>query len=718
MRIRVLIAAALAAGLTVSPSPAIAQDTTSGALTTSLELGARRFAPDLAAPQLGKLGEYRDLAAGPILRQFAARFAPIGNVPEVQLVGRRIGALDQSVWFRGFQPGLFDFQVRSDRIPHTFSTTARALGSETSPGVYVLPAIRNDTAALNRSSYLAPIRTVWDPVRLSLTVTPNPRWDMRAEYTRVAKDGGRPMGMAFGSPGNNAREIVEPINQVTQDVRVSQSYAEERFQFAGSYDFSTFTNRLSSVTSDNPLVATDAATTGSSRGRIALAPSNIAHTAVATGAVNLPLRTRLSSSFAYSWWRQDEAFIGPTINGTITDPRMAAIPPSLGGDVQTSNVSASLSSRPWNPLNVTAHFRSYAYRDGAKNTYVPLVVVDDRSISPADSGERDPFQKDNADVGMSWRLPVPVTIGATYGWERMYLDSAVRNISQYNERTPRVVADFTGLSWATFRASYSKAWRRVPEYHQTVSTDMAEFQRFDVANRNRERLDLSGWITPIDALSVGAMWQVGHDDYPNAAYGIQSDEDTAVGGDVSYSVSNRLTVGAGYTYERFLNVQRNRYRTGTQLTNLTYDWIARNIDRTRTASANAAVTVIPSRLEAGATFEWSHARFFMNAANPQAPAGGTAAQNTSATAVNYPEVTQTLQPFSAYLRYRLADQWAMTVRYDNELFAQNDFRTLALQPATGNFIFLGNNFMNYNAHYLTVSVSYRPWPIRVGRSTI
>jgi MtrB/PioB family decaheme-associated outer membrane protein len=718
MRTRVVAAAMLTGVLALTTrGAAVAQDTTSGTASASLELGARRFAPGLPGPQLGKFGEYKDLPSGAVLQQFAARFTPGWNNTEFQVVGRRIGALDQSVWVRGFRPGLFDLQVRSDRIPHTFSTTARALGYEAGPGIYVLPSVRNDTAALNRSDYLSPIRTMWDPVRVSLAVTPNTRWDMKAEYTRVAKTGGRPMGMAFGSPGNNAREIVEPVDQTTHEIRLSQSYARDRFQIAGTYDVSLFKNNLSSVTSDNPLRATDT-TNMSSRGRIALAPSNIARTAIAMGALNLPFRTRVSSTFAYSWWRQDEPLIRATINSAITDPRIAAIPASLGGEVQTSNVSASLSSRPWSPVNLTAHFRSYAYRDHATNDVVPLLVVDDRSISPADSGERNPFRKTNADVGLSWRLPVPVTIGGTYAWDQMRLDSALRNVSRYTEHTPRVTLDFTGLSWATVRASYSKSWRRTPEYHQTETGVMPEFQRFDVSDRDRERLDLSTAITPIDALTLGAMWQVGHDEYPSAAYGTQNNEETAVGGDASLSISRRLIVSAGYTYERFRNVQWNRYRTGTQLTNLTYDWFARNTDRTRTASASATVSVVPNRLEAGATFEWSHTRFIMAAGNFVQPTGGTTAQNGSATAVDYPTISQTLQPMSTYLRYRLAEEWTVIVRFEGELFAQNDFRTLGLNPATGNFIFLGNNFMNYNARFLTMSLSYRPWPIRLGRSTI
>jgi len=60
----------------------------------------------------------------------------------------------------------------------------------------------------------------------------------------------------------------------------------------------------------------------------------------------------------------------------------------------------------------------------------------------------------------------------------------------------------------------------------------------------------------------------------------------------------------------------------------------------------------------------------------------------------------------------------MTVRYDNERWAQNDFRTLGLVPAEGNGIFLGNNLDDYHAGFFTISVTYRPRLLRVARPAL
>ena len=60
----------------------------------------------------------------------------------------------------------------------------------------------------------------------------------------------------------------------------------------------------------------------------------------------------------------------------------------------------------------------------------------------------------------------------------------------------------------------------------------------------------------------------------------------------------------------------------------------------------------------------------------------------------------------------------MTLRYNSERWAQNDFRTLGLVPAEGNGIFLGNNLDDYRAAYFTISLTYRPRVLRIARPAL
>jgi hypothetical protein len=225
-------------------------------------------------------------------------------------------------------------------------------------------------------------------------------------------------------------------------------------------------------------------------------------------------------------------------------------------------------------------------------------------------------------------------------------------------------------------------------------------------------------VTPIDQITMSATWAVGHDEYPHSAFGLQSDRSNLEGGDVSWSPSERFSVDGSLTNERFLTRLRSKYRATGQLDNPTYEWVANNRDEVKTAGAGFRAAIIPERLEAGGRINSSRAKFRMATFNPRTPTGGTAAQNFAATAGDLPEITQKYQPMSLFATYLLTRDWGVTVRYETERWAQNDFRTLGLLPAEGNGIFLGNNLDNYNARWLSFTVSYRPRLLRITRPAL
>lgn len=92
-------------------------------------------------------------------------------------------------------------------------------------------------------------------------------------------------------------------------------------------------------------------------------------------------------------------------------------------------------------------------------------------------------------------------------------------------------------------------------------------------------------------------------------------------------------------------------------------------------SAGFHASVIPDRLEAGGRVNASRAKFSMATFNPLTPTGGTATQNFNATASDLPEITQKYQPMTLFATYLVTPEWGMTLRYETERWAQNDFRT-------------------------------------------
>ncbi|MGZ3333244.1 MAG: MtrB/PioB family outer membrane beta-barrel protein [Gemmatimonadaceae bacterium] len=709
-------AAISAAALAGSSLPSLGPNT----VILGGELGYRAFIDEPNRLDLAKFVEYKAVPTGPVLLHLLVGFTGSDSVTVFQLKGTNFGQRDQSVRLRGNSPGVFDVQIRWDRIPHTFSTNARSFGTRPAPNIFVLPNPRPDTATWNPSApYLPPVRTLWNAVKAAAAFTPSTHWDLRTEYTGIEKSGSRPMGMAMGGPGNNFREILEPIDQTMQDLKFTEGYSNQRFQLIGSYDYSAFLNGFRSVTSDNPLLSTDLATTGSSRGRTALAPSNQAHTGVVNAALSLPYRTRLNASGSYSLWIQNQPFIPATINSAIVAD-LSQIPQSLGGHSGTSSLYVSGVSRPITPLTLTARFRTFSFRDNVDVQSMPVLIINDRSVAAAEDRDNLPFTRRNADAAGTWRLEtvLPLTFSAGYGWEN-WKRSEARNVADLREGSPHLSLDVGVFDWMSLRSSYTTGRRRIHgEYIQNTTDDQPLHRRFDQADRDRERTNLLATVTPFDQLTMSGSWTIGHDEYPHSAYGLQSDRNNMEEGDISWALTDRFSVDGSLTNERFLTRLRSQYRAGTQLNNPTYDWVANNHDEIRTVSAGFRAAFVPDRFEAGGRVDASRAKFRMATFNPLTPTGGTATQNFNATASDLPEVTQKFQPMMLFATYFVTPEWGTTFRYQTERWAQNDFRTLGLQPSTGGAIFLGNNLNDYNVRYITISVSYRPRLRRVARPAL
>ena len=285
------------------------------------------------------------------------------------------------------------------------------------------------------------------------------------------------------------------------------------------------------------------------------------------------------------------------------------------------------------------------------------------------------------------------------------------------------------------------------------ATEILGFRRFDEADRDRRRLSVASSISPIDAVTVSLTIETGDDKFPNSQYGVQNDKSFAKGVDVDWSPKPQFGVSAGWMREDVKDSANYRYRTGAvgsvTYDNPTYRWMNTNKDKNITMYATLNATLIPDKLDLAGNWSFIDSRWQMFNANPTTPTGGTAAQNLSATAQDWPEVKQRLQPMSLGLRYHYSSDWALTLRLQIEKYDQTDFRTVAPQftttglngaPAatvgflpgdlpgtigqvagsnTGQYHFLGNNFHPYTANWLTLLISYHPAliPFEKGRST-
>ncbi len=697
----------------------------------NVEAGWRFFIDEPPKSRQAKWEEYRDFPGGPFLGELQLRIFRPDESYSTEIRGSKWGQQDQEYSLRAGRLGLWEFGFEWDQIPHVFSTNARMLATETSPGVFRLPTPRPPIAAYNFARDLDEISTRWDTARISFRLTPTPDLEFKAEYTRTKKDGERPMSQAFGF---NFIEVLEPIDQTIHDARLQLAIAREQWQLQFGYTFSLFQNALTALISDNPFQATDTATASAS-GRTSLPPDNMAHTFTLAGGANLPWwRTRVTGNFSYSLRLQNDDFLPHTRNPLILaagGSDLVLPQDSLNGNVQVFLFNLSATSRPLPPLTLSAKYRLYDYQDSSDViTFLAEVETDTTRVRDTRRAGRWSYRKQNADIDARWRIlqPVAFTLGA--GWERWDRNEH-REVPESDELFGKAVLDLTPFEWLAVKTKYVPSFRRINEYntrahllHTTLEEEALAtvgqsflLRKFDEAERDRHKVDLLVQLTPLDTLTATPTVGWRYDDYIRSPIGLQQETSWSAGMDVSWMPHERVSLAAGYMHESIFQKQRSRQRPvrtvagePTAFDFPDFDWISDNTDTIDTYHASVKATLIPKVLDWTFGASYSYALGRIETRNPVAPTSGTAAENLSATAKPMPAFEDSLLRLETALRYHFWKSWSASLGYVFESFEKHDWRTDTLNPfvpgvATG--IWLGNDLRDYTAHIVAATIGYR-----------
>ena len=728
--------AALAAALVVlAASPAAAQLSIGGMnLEGGFEAGYRLLPDEPSTERYGKFVEYRDITESPFLNSVNLRLFRPDESYSTEIAGSKWGQQDQEFSLRSGRLGLWEFGFDWDQTPHVYSTTGRTMYNETDRGVFRLSTPRPALATWNRAALIDEISQRWDTARIFLNLTPTPDSELSAQYTRIHKDGDRPFSMAFGSPGNNFAEMLEPIEQTIHEVRLRGALARENWQLQFGYTLSMFRNANNRVIFDNPCFgspagcgAADPAAVRS--GQSSLPPDNMAHTVNLAGGLNLPFwRTRINGSVAYSIALQNESFLPHTINPAVAADRDLALPDdSLHGNVQNFMGMLSLTSRPLPKLTLGARDRVFDMNDASEEPIFPGHIVNDRGavVRQARRAGRYDFRRQNADLDARYQLFAPLAVTVGTGWERWDRNEH-REVPESDEFYGKLAVDVIPADWLQIRTTYRPSFRRINKYntrahaeHVVEEDPVAAAQgqslllrKFDEAERDRHRVDLLVNIMPTDALTITPMAGYRYDDYILSVLGLQQEVSWSTGIDFGWTPTKWLSFSGGYVHEVIEQKMRSRSRPVTGVVTFDfadYDWISNMADTVDTYHAGLTAVLLPGVLDftAGANFATATGR--IETRNPVAPTSGTAAQDATARAKPFPAFEDNLLRVDAALKYHFWKAWTATVGYAYESFQKNDWRTDRLTPFIPgvNTIWLGNDSRNYDAHIVGMTLAYR-----------
>jgi MtrB/PioB family decaheme-associated outer membrane protein len=704
-----------------------------------------RFFLDPTQKERAKFEEYRDINQGLYLQGLWLRFFTPDEKYSALIGGRQWGLQDQEYHLSFERLGRWEAGFEWDQMRHIFSTNARTLVNETSRGVYALPNPRPPLIDYNNGRSIDEISVRWDTARTFFKLSLSENADLFAEYTRIHKDGERPFGMAFGSPGGSAFEILQPIEHTIHDFRLRGTWATERWQLQAGYTMSIFVNDLAYVRADNPCnpapaPAAPCPAVGSSAqfGTVSLPPNNMAHTFTLQGGVNLPMRTRISSNFTYGLRLQNDDFLPQTSSNSLVlaNPSLALPQKSLHGNVQTILFNLNATSRPLPiPVTFAAKYRLYDLIDNSD-----VVKFSDFNINDQNSISRGPhwsqrfsYMRQNADLDGRWQIARPVALTLGTGWER-WDRPETREVRVSDEFFAKAALDVTPADWLMIRATYQPSIRRIDAYKTfalaAVEQDAAPgepgqsylLRKYDESDRDRQRVDLMMQITPTETLTITPSASYRFDNYiatglkhdangpgqTGAMLGLQEAVSWTAGMDVNWAPVERLTLAVGYMHESNFQKQRSRNRNPDDPA---LDWISNNIDTIDTYHASMTARLIPGKLDLKFAGNYSYALGRVETWNPNAN-GSTVfntVANTNQVARRWPAFEDSLLRLEASLRYHFGQAWTASLNYAYEMFRKHDWRTDTINPfVPGNSaIYLGNDLKNYEAHIFGATVGYR-----------
>jgi MtrB/PioB family decaheme-associated outer membrane protein len=726
-----------------------------------LKVGAVNLEGEVEAGYLGyierpspsrraKFEEYQDLSPGPFLGELNLRFFTDDDKHFGYFGGSKWGREDQEFVLGGGRLGLWEFGFGWDQTPHLLSTTARTRAVEVSRGEWRLPARPNATtispaegALYNAAPELDEVSVRWDTARMFLVGTLTPNLELRAEYTRIHKDGDRPFGVAMGSPGSDFIEVLEPIEHTIHDLRLSATFARESWQLQFGYMFSLFQNSQDRVIADNPLRSTFAAftanTTGGNSapafGQSSLAPDNMAHTFYLGAGVDLPLRTRATVAASYSLRLQDADFLPHTINPNIPTATLALPQDSLEGKAGITTVNVNLVNRAIPRTTLGLRYRYFDHNEMTDQLVFPAHVVNDLSlVNEARQTSAFGYSRHNVDADARYR---PFTFLATTvggGWERWNRDPVHREVPKSDEYYVKLAADWTPVDWFLARATYKPSWRRINEYntfahiaHTVIEDELAPaeaaqtqsvlLRKFDEGERDRQQADITLQFTPFETLTVGLNGTWRNDDYLGGQFGLRDVTSWSAGMDATWTPQERVTVSGSYVYESIFQKWKSRNRDVATVAGQSvvsdfedWNWISDALDRVHTVQIGARIVLIPRKLDWSILGSLAYALGEVDNRNETAPLTHPPGFNSTAnaTARRQPAFQDILIHLETGLRYWFTKNWAAGFAYAFETFDKNDWRTDGLNPFVpgSNSIYLGNELRNYTAHMVKATLRY------------
>jgi MtrB/PioB family decaheme-associated outer membrane protein len=392
-----------------------------------------------------------------------------------------------------------------------------------------------------------------------------------ASYQREEREGIKPTGVAATSPGGAGVELPEPINYLTNNMKIEGGYARNPLFLSLMYFYSDFNNSNTNIN----LAGISSPAFNTPR-LFSLPPDNTYNKGAFKGAVKLPFNSKFSTNLGFAKGDSETSLL-----------------PRFDGEVNTQNYDFVLTSTPIHFLDAKFFYKYYKREN--KSDRGPQAVVDGEDIVTVDFLD---YKTANYGTEVGLRLPARFYLKGGYQYaktEREFVKPAQDPdlvLPSNKDRSYFTQLRWSGLDFMDVMVGYEKLNR------DQYSAPIQSSQMYSYAAQNRDTFKASVDIFPLENLNFGFEYRHRRSDYNGTEIGLRKDKRDEFGSNMAYTIGN--------TAKLYGNVDFGLIEFDPDLVRqqgvIDFPWDAKQKDRTFAYGFGTEIYAIPNKL----TFVFQH----------------------------------------------------------------------------------------------------------------
>ena len=500
-------------------------------------------------------------------------------------------------------------------------------------------------------------------------------------FQREEREGIKPTGASETSPGGRAFELPEPIQFVTNNLKVEAGYAKKPLFLSLNYFYSDFNNSNTSLNLPPNFDTPNA---------FSLPPDNHYHKGGFKGAVILPFNSKFSTNLGFSKGESETSIV-------------SLMSSAYKGKVENQNYDVALTSNPVRFLDAKIYYKYYKRHNESDDPTGVVNTFFNYNVSTF-----------GTDLGL--RLPQNFYLSGGYKYVKTKRDlkgetDPVLVLPLNTDNIYFVDLKWSGLDFFDVRIGYENLDRDAD--YRTIESEFDPSKKISYAAQNRNTYKAILDIFPLENVNLGFEYRHSNIDYSDTTFGLKRDRRNEFETSADYIIRKIVKI---YGYADFGWIEFDRLQQRTE--GVVGTWGAKQKDKTYGYGIGTEIYAIPGKLtfvfqhdyiKSNGSVDFTLDPVFFTAAGG-AGLSGIGANNSNVDISRWDDYT--LYCFKIKAIYNFTKSLAASIGYAYERFRYSDAQldNYNFAPAGGtNAAFLTGAYkdQSYKANLIFGGLSYK-----------